>query len=66
MMFIFYFVLWCFSFLNFMEFQFPVFHFTPLHYAVRNGDMKIVELLLDQPRIEVNCKTISCFKFLLY
>lgn len=41
-----------------MEFNINYFNFTPLIYAARDGQKEIVELLLAQPGIEINCKNI--------
>lgn len=43
---------------KFMEFNINYFNFTPLIYAARDGQKEIVELLLAQPGIEINCKNI--------
>lgn len=47
----------------FMKFFFTFFYYTPLHYAVEKGYLPIVRLLLKNPNIEVNCKTICFFFF---
>ena len=41
-----------------------IFNNTPLIYASQNGYAEIVQLLLSQPGIEVNCKGIEIPKFI--
>ena len=36
----------------------PIFNETPLLFASKNGHTEIVQLLLSQPGIEINCKDI--------
>ena len=40
------------------QIQFDVFHNSPLNYAIINDHTTIVELLLSQPGIKINCKDI--------
>ena len=39
---------------------------TPLHHACENGHFEIVQLLLSQPNIDINCKTIQMTYFMLF
>ena len=39
---------------------------TPLHFACKNGYFEIVHLLLSQPGIDINCKTIQIQYFILF
>ena len=38
--------------------EYPIFNCTPLHCASENGHTEIVQLLLSQPGIEINCKSL--------
>ena len=42
-----------------MEFFFSIFNWSPLSIAAYNGQDQIVQLLLDQPGIDVNIQDIS-------
>ena len=42
-----------------MQFQILfIYETTPLNQAVQNGDIEIVRILLSDPKIDVNCKSI--------
>ena len=43
-----------------------LFDSTPLIIAASKGNIEIVQLLLSQPNIEINCKDISIRKYLFH
>lgn len=38
------------------------FYYTPLHDAVEKGNLSIVQLLMKNPKIDVNCKSVLNYK----
>lgn len=47
-----------------MQFQILfIYETTPLNQAVLNGDVEIVRILLSDPKIDVNCKSIFFLMF---
>ena len=50
----------------FYEIQFNILNFTALQLAVQNGHANIVKILLEQPGIDVNCRTVLFQKFMQF
>ena len=49
--------------LNLLSNSHSIFNQTPLHIASFEGHREIVEILIQQPGIDINCKEISNFLF---